>query len=144
MGTEPIPDYEDMTARKVELELLEEGYAFSAADVLAWVQSEEEARFAAPGGCGDAADRGDFLVRPRFRLQNRRFSAWGPSSPYYGGELKRRFVGENDDGVQLAGFFLMSGNSFLTQWRMRLSSRSIACFSGRCGLQPRRPRRRPM
>lgn len=37
MGAQPIPDHEDVAPLEVELELLQEGHAFDAAYVLAWM-----------------------------------------------------------------------------------------------------------
>jgi hypothetical protein len=140
VSPQAIPYYKNLTSRVIELQLFQERHAFCAADILPGVEPEEKSRLVAVGPSGNAADGGNFLVGSSLGLENRRFSARCPGPPHHGRELKRRLVGENQDGLQSFGFFLILGNSFFTQCRIRLSSRSIACFSGRCGLQPRRER----
>ena len=87
-------------------------------------------------------DRG-LLSVPSGLRKNRRLAAWCPGPAHQRCEEKPALVQEDDMRVQSLRFFLMRGQSTLTQRRMAASSRSRAWRSGFCGVQPSDRRRRP-
>ncbi len=131
VGAQAIPNHKYMPAGKIELELLQERHALGAANIFPWVKPKDQPRSPAPGSGGNGANGRNFLMGTRFCFENWGFPAGGPRSLYDWRELQCRLVGENNNRVQSASFFLICESSFLTQWRIRRSSRSMARVSGR-------------
>lgn len=87
-------------------------------------------------------DRGLLSVTTGLR-KDRRLAARGPGPAHERCEEKPALIQEDDVSVQSPRFFLMRGQSTLTQRRIAASSRSRAWRSGFCGVQPNDRRRRP-
>jgi hypothetical protein len=75
--------------------------------------------------------------------KDRRLSTRRPGSTHERCEKKPALVKKDDVGVQSLRFFLMRGQSTLTQRRIAASSRSRACRSGFCGVHPNDRSKRP-
>jgi hypothetical protein len=67
-----------------------------------------------------------------------------PRAPHHRQQEQPAFVDEDQPRAQAVGFFLMRGQSCLTQRRIPSSSRSQARRTGRCGVQPSERSNRPM
>ena len=87
-------------------------------------------------------DRGLLSVTSGLR-QDRRLAARGPGPAHERCEEEPTLIQEDDVRVQPPRFFLMRGQSTLTQRRIAASSRSRAWRSGFCGVQPNDRRTRP-
>lgn len=89
-----------------------------------------------------ADDRGFFSVAA-WLWKDRRLPTRRPGSAHERCEKKPALVEKDDVGVQPLRFFLMRGQSTLTQRRIAASSRSRAWRSGFCGLHPNDRSSRP-
>jgi hypothetical protein len=83
-------------------------------------------------------------VRARGLIDHRCATDGRPTSAQMGGHQEAALVQEDQEGVQVAGFFLIRGQSVLIQRWMAASSRSTARRVGRWGVHPSERRRRPI
>ena len=143
MSVETIPQQDD-GARKVPLQVLKERDDARAVDVAVGMETEGEAHPAPGWRNAQGGDGRHFLMAPRTLQQDGRGVAGPPAAPHHRSHEKARFVEENEPGVQPHGFFLIRGQVFFTHPRIFSSSRSTARRWGRCGLQPRARRSRPI
>jgi hypothetical protein len=93
------------------------------------------------------AQRGDHRDFPAVAAdvpQDRGLSSGTPRAAHHGQQEQAAFIDEDQPRVQAVGFFLMRGQSCLTQRRIPSSSRSQARRMGRCGVQPSDRSNRPM
>ena len=93
------------------------------------------------------AQRGDDRNLPAVTTdvpQDGGLAAGPPGAPHHWQQEQPAFVDEDQPRAQAVGFFLMRGQSSLTQRRIPSSSRSQARRTGRCGVQPSARSKRPM
>lgn len=85
-------------------------------------------------------DRNGRKCLPRKGFNNNRsLSFTRPRSSYRRPLREAAFVKERKRSSYSLGFFLMRGQSYLSQCRTAFSSFSLACLIGRWQLQPREP-----
>ena len=96
------------------------------------------------GADNQGSDHGDLLVVAGALHQEGCLPAGTPGPAHQRRHQQAAFIQEHQRRVQPSGFFLMRGQSTLTQCWMSGSSRSRARRAGRCGLQPMERSNRPM
>jgi len=139
---EPIPHEKDRTLDLTPEVSNELGQPY-AVDVATGPDRKVERDPTSPGRHRQRPDdRSLFSVTSRLR-KNRCLASRRPGPAHERREEKPALIQENDVRVQPPGFFLMRGQSTLTQRRMAASSRSRAWRSGFCGVQPNDRRTRP-
>ena len=142
MDVEPIPHQDDWAldlAPKISYELRQP----LAVDVAIGPHREMERDTTAlwrHRQCAD--DRRLFSVASGLR-KDRHLPTRRPGSAHERREQEPALIEEDDVRVQSLRFFLMRGQSTLTQRRIAVSSRSRAWRSGFCGVQPNDRSRRP-
>ena len=126
---EPIPHEKDRTLDLTPEVSNELGQPY-AVDVATGPDRKVERDPTSPGRHRQRPDdRSLFSVTSRLR-KNRCLSSRGPRPAHERREQQPALIEENDVRVQPPGFFLMRGQSTLTQRRIAASSRSRACRSG--------------
>ena len=142
MHVEPIP-HENDRALDLAPEVSNEVGQPYAVDVAAGPDRKVERDSTSPGRHRQRSDdRSLFSVTPRLR-EDRCLASRRPGPAHERCEEKPALIQENDVRVQPPRFFLMRGQSTLTQRRIAASSRSRAWRSGFCGVQPNDRRTRP-
>ena len=142
MHVESIPHHDDRTldlASKISYELRQP----LAVDVAISPHREMERDTAPLGRHRDRANDRRLLPVASGLWKDRRLPTRGPGSAHERCQQEPALIKEDDVRVQSLRFFLMRGQSTLTQRRIAASSRSRAWRSGFCGLQPNDRSRRP-
>lgn len=142
MHVEPIP-HENDRALDLPAEVANELCQPHAVDVAVGPDRKVERDPTAPWGHRQRPDDRGFLTVPSGLRKDRRLTARRPGPAHERCEEKPALIQEDDVGLQSLRFFLMRGQSTLTQRRIAASSRSRAWRSGFWGVQPNDRRRRP-
>ena len=142
MHVEPIP-HENDRALDLPAEVANELCQPHAVDVSIGADRKVERDPTAPWRNRQRADDRGLLPVPSGLRKDRRLAAWRPGPAHERCEKKPALIQEDDVRFQSLRFFLMRGQSTLTQRRIAASSRSRAWRSGFCGVQPNDRRRRP-
>lgn len=142
MHVESIP-HEDDRALDLTLQVSDELSQPFPADVSIGPDREVERDSTALRRNRQRSDDRSLLSVTSGLRKDRGLAAWRPRPAYERREEKPALIQEDDVRVQSPRFFLMRGQSTLTQRRMASSSRSRAWRSGFWGLQPNDRRSRP-
>ncbi len=143
VSVQAIPQQDD-GALEVPLQVLEERDDAKAVDIAIGMETEGEAHPVPGWRNAQGGDGRHLLMAPRALQQDGRGVAGPPAAPHNRSHEKARLVKEDEPGFQSRGFFLIRGQVFFTHPRIFSSSRSTARRWGRCGLQPRVRRSRPI
>lgn len=143
VGVQAIPDHHDGTL-DLTAPVPEELDDVGGGEVGVGQEPEVQPDPPALGCHGEGGDGRDLAVRAGPLGEDRGLPARGPGASQQRSHEEPALVDEGHDGVQRAGFFLMRGQSTRTQRRMAASSRSRACRSGFCGVQPNARSTRPI
>ena len=141
IGTIP---YECHRRPQMPRELFTEGQHGLSIEVFLDEQLERPADGAPLGADAEGGDHRDLSAVTADVPEDRRAAARPPRSSHHGQQKQPAFVDEDQPCAQALGFFLMRGQSCLTQRRIPSSSRSQARRTGRCGVQPSDRSNRPM
>ena len=143
MRLQAIPDQQPV-APHLPTQLAEEGPHLGGIYIGSGIQPPAQPD-AAPAGADDqGGDHRDLLVVAGALRQQGRSPAGTPRAAHPRRHQQTAFVQEHQRRVQPAGFFLIRGQSTLTQYWMSASSRSRARRAGRCGLHPIECSNRPI
>ena len=143
MRLQAIPDQQHVTPH-LPTQLAEERPHLGGIYIGGGMQPPAQPDAATPGADNQGGDHGDLLVVAGALHQCGRLPAGTPCTAHQRRHQQAAFVQEHQRGVQPAGFFLIRGQSTLTQYWISGSSRSRARRAGRCGLQPIARSNRPM
>lgn len=132
---QPVPDYEDRALDLPAKVTKEPDYPVRC-DVGVGIEGKVMSYPHVFWRDGQCCDDGHFFMGPRLLVENRCLSPGSPRPSDQRGHHQPTLVDEHEVGVQTAGFFLICGQSNLTQRRIASSSRSRARRSGFWGLQP--------
>lgn len=141
--TQTIPDH-DQRARNVATQLAQELHDAVGVETAIGMEPKPKRE---PPPVGRNPQRGNgrnLAMGSRPPAQERRLAAWGPGASHERCHEKAAFVDENQPRFQTGGFFLMRGQSCLSQRAISCSLRSAARRTGRWQLQPIAWRRRPV
>jgi hypothetical protein len=136
--------YEYHRRPQMPRELFAEGQHGLGIEVFLDKQLEIQADGAPLAADAEGGDHRNLSAVPADVPEHRRASARSPGAPHHGQQKQPAFVDENQPRAQPVSFFLMRGQSCLTQRRISSSSRSQARRMGRCGVQPSDRSNRPM
>jgi hypothetical protein len=111
---EAIPD-QNARSRQMTPEQTEELEDLAGSDVAARVKPKVQANPIALWCDGECRQSGDFLMGPGPLQEDRRVAAGRPRATHDRGHQEAAFVEEDEVGPEAPGFFLMRGQSCLTQ-----------------------------
>lgn len=143
MRLQAIPDQQQVTPH-LPTQLAEEGSHLGGIYICSGIQPPAQPDAATAGADDQGGDHRDLLVVAGALHQYGRLPAGTPCAAHQRRHQQTALVQEHQCGVQPSGFFLIRGQSTLTQYWMSGSSRSRARRAGRCGLQPMECSNRPM
>jgi hypothetical protein len=129
---------------QVPMQVLAEGQHGLGVEVLLDEQLKIQTDGAALRADAQGGDHRDLSAVAADVPQHRGLSSRPPRAAHDGQQEQPAFVDEDEPRAQAVGFFLMRGQSCLTQRRIPSSFRSQARRTGRCGVQPSARSNRPM
>jgi len=125
MGIQPIPD-QNHGRVDLDQELPEEVDDPLGVDVGIRMEAKVEADVVALGRHAQRPDGGHLAMGPPTVVEQWCFAPWVPRAPHERRHHQATLVEEREPGLPPRGFFLMRGQSFRIQPRMRSSLRSRA------------------
>lgn len=129
---------------QMPMQVLGEGQHGLRIEVLLDEQLKIQADGAALWADAQGGDHRHLLAVAAEVPEHRGLSARTPRAAHHGQQEQPAFVEEDQPRAQAVGFFLMRGQSCLTQRRISSSFRSQARRTGRWGVQPSDRSNRPM
>lgn len=143
VGVETVPDH-DEGPLDLAAQVAEELHDIGGGEIGVGQELKVQPDPLALGGHGEGRNGRDLVAGAGPLGDSRGDTTRGPGASHERGHQEPALVDEHEQGVQRTGFFLMRGHSTRTQRRIAASSRSRACRSGFCGVQPKARSTRPI